>query len=230
MQNEKAITTKDKLVTLAVATVAVILVISAIIIVNYLVNLHDEANPVTVIPTPSEYPDYDAIKGLNPDQKIKKIEITLNCPNKCTNDQSATADFDGIEKNYRAVGKFSRAYVYADVAVDYKRPLTSWDDLYLRIGGFGGHIILDENLLPVPAGQSSRYLFNMKSISYYSSLANKTAKKSSNNIDFFSVLQNENEFHVHASISSNRPGRVMREISIYYECLDGSQCYVEEVK
>lgn len=189
------------------------------------------STPVIVAPQPSQYPDYDALKGSNADPNIKSVNIIFDCQQGgCINNKPATQDFDGVAHTYKVTGKLSRAYLYADLAVDYKRPLTSWDDFFASLGSYGGHIILDDNLLPVPPGQDSRYLFNLNSISYYPSLLAKNNKSAINNINVFSIFQNGNTFDIHVTISSNRPGRVMKEVLIYYECFQGSNCSIDKIK
>ena len=179
---------------------------------------------------PSQYPDWDAIKGKNPDTKIIPIKLTSACsPDGCVNNNPATVEFDGIHKKYEIVGKFSRAYLYIEAMVDYKRPLTAWDDFYFKVNGLGGHLISDDNLLPVPPSEISRFLYDLRSVSYFSSIRDK--ERSANqqlDINLFALLQNGITLDITAAISSDRPGRVMKEVSIYYECFEGSDCSIKE--
>lgn len=179
---------------------------------------------------PSEYPDYDAIKGKIPDPKITHEELTKDCPaGGCVNDKPASKDFDGITKTYKITGKFSRAYLFIEVLVDYTRPLTIWDDIYFTMNGMGGHIVSEENILLVPTSDKSRYLYDLRSMSFYPTIENKEKKENKKtNLNLFSLLQDTMEINTKVTISSDRPGRVMREISIYYECFEGSECSIEE--
>lgn len=181
---------------------------------------------------PSQYPDWDVIKGKNPDPKISAIRLTSECPPEgCINYSPATEDFDGIHKRYEVKGKFSRAYLYIEAVVDYKRPLTVWDDFYFKVNGLGGHLIPDNNVLPVPPSEISRYLYDLRSISYYPTIKDKEKKGNRyNNINLFVLLQDGIVLDIVTSISSDRPGRVMKEISIFYECFEGTKCNVEEIK
>lgn len=181
---------------------------------------------------PSQYPDYDAIKGKNPDPKIRTVRITSGCPaDGCVNNNPATIEFDGINKKYAVIGKFSRAYLYVEAVVDYQRPLTTWDDFYFKISGLGGHLINDENLLSVPPSDISRLLFDLRSISYFPSIKDKENKSNQQlNINLFNLLQDGITLDVTAAISSDRPGRIMKEVSIYYECFEGSDCSIQEKK
>ena len=182
--------------------------------------------------SPSQFPDYDAIKGDSPDPKIKFLNITEGClPEGCINNRPAMIEFDGINKRYKATGKFARAYLYIEALVDYERPLTNWDDFYFSLNNQGGHLISQEGSLPVPPGDSSRYLYDLRSISYYPKIKDKERKTNKmTNVDFFQFLQDGTTLNIWASVSSNRPGRVMKEVGIYYECLENSACNIEEIK
>lgn len=179
---------------------------------------------------PSQYPDYDVIKGQKPDQKVKAIKLTADCPgNGCINDKPASIDLDGIEKTYFVKGEFSRAYLYIEAAVDYTRPLTRWDDFYFQFDSWGGHLLTNENLLPTPPGDISRYLYDLRSVSYF--LTDMRGRvETFENINFFALLQNGTVADMRAAISSDRPGRVLKEASIYYECLENSECSIDERK
>lgn len=181
---------------------------------------------------PSQYPDYDAIKGQNPDLKIKAVRITSHCPpDGCKNDRPATIDFDGINKRYEVKGEFSRAYLYIEGSVDYGRPLTTWDDFYFSLNSFGGHLIDEDNSLPVPPGDFSRYLYDLRSISYYPTIQDKEKRINKKvDVDLFRFFHDGAVFNISTTISSNRPGRIMEEVSLYYECFEGSSCNIGEIK
>lgn len=180
--------------------------------------------------SPSQYPDYDAIKGKKPDPKIHSISLTKECfPTGCINDKPATIDFDGITKRYRVRGELSRAYLYIEARVDYERPLTVWDDMVFRMNWIGGHLIIDQNSLPVPPSNVSKYLYDLRSISFYPRIRDKERRVNrQDNVNFFRLLQHGISLEIHASVSSNRPGRVLKEVSIYYECSEGPDCAIEE--
>jgi len=225
---------KDKLklkVGVIVTYVALLLIAGfASVVSNYVIkrsriNDNQTSTLGTVLEKPSSYPDYDAIKGHNPDPAIKTAKLTADCePNGCLNESPASKDFDGIEKLFLIKGKFSRAYLYIEAAVDHNRPLTIYDALYFTIDNWGGHLLSNENLLPVPPSDISKYLYDLRSISYSS------GKKVFNNINFFALMQNGITLDIHASVSSDRPGRVLKEVSIYYQCAEASNCAVDEIK
>lgn len=189
--------------------------------------------PQIIVPTekPSQYPDYDVIKGGNRSENIKQLNLTKNClEGGCINDKPASVDFDGITKTYHVKGKFSRAYLYLEALVDYTRPLTSWDGIYFTINYWGGHLVVDDNVLPVPPSETSRYLYNLRSISFYETLEHKLNKTFIYaNTSLFSLFIESNTLNIRVTISSDRPGRVLREVSIYYECFEGSNCDIKEL-
>lgn len=176
---------------------------------------------------PSQYPDYDVIKGKNVDTKFKIVNITPK--GGYTSKEPAQSNFDDISKRYKVVGKFSRAYLFIEAMVDNDRPLTSWDDIYFKINGTGGHLIPEGNVLPTPPGASSTYLYDMRPISYYPTLEDKMKKNKPEYFDMFSLLKDGSTIKIITTVSSYRPGRVLKEVSIYYECKAGTKCSIDEV-
>lgn len=207
-----------------------IIAVFALAIVFLAVNYIEKESAVKT--QPSQYPDYDAIKGTNPDPDISRVLITEGCPKEgCKSDRPATQELDALEKQYRVKGRFARAYLYTETIVDYTRPLTAWDDIYFKINGFGGHLIKDENLLPVPPGEISIYLYDLRSISYYPEIKDKENRENKvKNYNLFYLFQDTVTLNIKVFISSDRPGRIMKEVAIYYECYEGSECAIEEIK
>lgn len=189
--------------------------------------------PIVVQPEekPSMYPDYEAIKGKNVNENIKVLNITSDCPERgCKSDKPASIEFGGTNRTYIAKGSFSRAYLYIEALVDYDRPLTSWDGIYFTINYWGGHLVLDDNILPVPPSGISRYLYNLGSISFYKTLEDKLNRlRLYANNSLFSLFTDGNTLNIIITISSDRPGRVIREATIYYECFQGSNCDIKEL-
>ncbi len=221
---------KDKFENLAVYFVIVVILVTTSVVGFYLVNKFKKEQLSEIIP--SEYPDYDAIKSDDPDPDIKRALITEDCPKKgCKSDRPATQELDAIEKRYKIKERFARVYLYAEVIVDYKRPLTAWDSIYFKMGDFGGHLIKDENLLPVPPGDTSIYLYDLRSVSYYPTIQDKENRENRvNNFSLFNLLQDTAVFNIMVFISSDRPGRIMKEVSIYYECYENYDCGIEEIE
>ncbi len=184
------------------------------------------------ITKPSQYPDYSAIKGKNRDPDIKQVIITEKCPRGgCESSEPATKSHDAISARYKVKGRFSRAYLYIEVAVDHNRPLTVWDDVYFTINYYGGHLISNGNNLPVPPSEISSYLYDLRSISFYPEIKDK-GRTGNKQVDknLFGLLHDGKPIDIYTFISSDRPGRVMKEISIYYECFKGSTCSIEEIE
>lgn len=176
---------------------------------------------------PRQYRDYYSIKGKNPDPKIKRLLITKDCPrNICRNDKPATVEKNALEKKFKVTGEFSQAYLYIEVAVDYNKPLTAWDDVYFKIDKDGGHLIPDINSLPTPPAEISRYLYNLNSIYYYPTLTDK-AKGVGTKRSLFELFKDGATLNIITFISSDRPGRVMKEIAIYYKCSKKSKCSID---
>ena len=102
--------------------------------------------------------------------------------------------------------------------------------VYFRMSKFLGQIIVDENSLSVPTSEVSKYLYYLRAISYYPTIRDKENRTNrQNNTNLFVLLQESAVFDIVAAISSNRPGRVMKEVAIYYECFIGSECAIREV-
>lgn len=57
-------------------------------------NIKKELSSSDIVEEKSKFPDYDAIKGNNPDPKIKNINISSDY----VNNNPATLDFDGVKK------------------------------------------------------------------------------------------------------------------------------------
>lgn len=226
MKNQNKLTkTRDLVVVyLVILTVAGLATIASSYVVKKL-RLSEKQSPLPTpaIISPSQYPDYDAIKGKDPDKTINLIKFTDSCPEfGCKNDTPANIDFDGIKKEYKVTGKISRGYLYIEVAVDDNRPLTNYDDFYFTINYIAGHLVPESNQLPVPPSNISRYLFDLRYVPYRSNSI-KIA-------DLLSVISKSQTIKIHASVSSNRPGRLIKEVSLYYQCATGSECNIEEIK
>lgn len=222
---------KDLLAYVILVLVAVTASSLGIFIVNQFKE-QQKAIPIIVAPVekPTQYPDFDVIKGSSKSAEIKQLNITKDCPkNGCINNKPATLDFNGINKLYLVAGKFSRAYLYIEALVDYNRPLTSSDDVFFTMNGLGGHLVVDANNLPIPSGDTSRLLYNLRSVSFYYDLDDKLNQHNlQSNVNLSPLLQDGYTLNIVATLLSDRPGRVLREVSIYYECFQGSKCSIEE--
>lgn len=225
---------KIKLNILLGYSVLIFVAISTSIIGILIANqIKKEQTPPSIVLTPEKkptlYPDFDVIKGSSRSAEIKQLNITKDCPKDgCINNKPASLDFNGINKFYLVTGIFSRAYLYIEALVDYNRPLTSWDGIFFTINGLGGHLVTDDNNLPVPSGDTSKALYNLRSVSFYYVLDDKLNQRNlQSNVNLFSLLQDGYTLSVVTTLSSDRPGRVLKEVSIYYECFQGSDCSIK---
>ena len=224
-----------KKISLKVITGYIVLLIAATgtsIFGIYIVKKIQSEQPVEVFiikkeEKPHQYPDYYSIKGKKRDPEIKRLLITKDCPhNICRNDKPATVEINELKKKFKVTGEFSQAYLYIEVAVDYNKPLTAWDDVYFKINNDGGHLIPDINSLPTPPAEISRHLYNLNSIYYYPTLTDK-ARGVGTKRSLFELFRDGANLNIITFISSDRPGRVMKEIAIYYKCSGKSECSID---
>ncbi len=73
------------------------------------------------------------------------------------------------------------------------------------------------------------FLYDLLDISYISSIDGVQSKNTHNNENFLSLFAKNNNISISAFISSSRAGRVMKEVSIYYECAEQSECLIEYI-
>ncbi|MHA1540686.1 MAG: hypothetical protein ACTSUM_01320, partial [Alphaproteobacteria bacterium] len=130
-------------------------------------------------------------------------------------------------------GKIKKAYLYTDVLVDYKRPLTKHDALYFRIDQKKGnrgryHIATNKNRLKTPLNKESIYLYDMSNLCQRRKDENIEKCVSQN---LLNILNKREKLEIITFISSARKGRVMNEVSIYYECEESTpDCLIEKIK
>lgn len=180
--------------------------------------------PISV--QPSQYPDYDSLKGLN------SVAIVTST---ATSESKELSVAGGITTHLQISGTFSRLYLYAEVSVDNK-PLTDWDSLYVKIGGFGGHLYRPDSLATPADNQTTRLLFNASSIPYLSSLPYSSARTPlvtdwfDNIFNATSSVSRQRTTRVDAFISTTRQG-VIHLIALYYACADTApDCSIKVLK
>lgn len=200
-------------------------------IINNNKNINSTINQNINQPIPSEYPDFVAIKG---DKKDPDIKILLLASDKQVNFGAIEGDkstLDGVTSRFKVTGKLSRAYLFFEGTVD-QLPLSAFDDLYFLVNqAKGGHIIIDNNSLPTPSGDTTKILVDLRSVSFYPKIDDK--RKDINkqiNFDFFSLLTDGKTVQIDSFISSERNPRYIKELSIYYECEAGTVCSLEQVE
>jgi hypothetical protein len=164
----------------------------------------------------SQLSDYDNFKTM------KQLEVAIKAK---TNGDVATGK--SLKKHYRLNAKNSieSAYIYIEASVNGK-PLGFYDDIYLKINNKGGHLILDDNLLPVPQSENvSAYLLPLASISYKPSRDAKKEKFILNN-DFLSSINETQNINIAAHLNSKKKNKVLIKVVIGYDCLDDIKCEV----
>ena len=193
-----------------------------------------EVEPARVEPAGDGFSTWNELQSKKNQGQMKQVNVISDCENCANNEwrseQAANESLDDISAYYTASGEFASGFLVIEAAVDGEKPFTEWDGFYLKMQRHkfydeGGHLVL-ENSLPIPQSEtSSRYLFNLNEVVAFKSLSDKINKSGEETFDFFSkYLQNGNLFRILAFVSSARPGRVIKEISVYYECAQGSSC------
>lgn len=130
-----------------------------------------------------------------------------------------------INKNKPIVG----AYLYLEASVNNK-PLTTFDDFYLIVNGNGGHLIIENNKLPIPFDRISEnvtaFLLPLNSITFK---AGKDTKRSNyKTFDFLKSMNDTNILNIVADVNSQRGRREIVLIKIGYECSEGDDCLISK--
>lgn len=120
--------------------------------------------------------------------------------------------------NIKINNQVSKAYLYIDVSVDDGQKLTRFDSVYLRLNGFGGHLLrnLSEE---VPGNHTTRLLFDLREIPFLWSVPYNESRTP--NFTSWLKLLNENvggSIPYETFVSSLRPGGTINEMVIVYEC------------
>jgi hypothetical protein len=182
-------------------------------------NINSNLNVNIVLPVPSEYPDYISIIGSQKDPDIIRLPIAENYNVTYGAIEGNNSTLGSITKSIKVNGKFSRIYLFFEGTID-GRPISAFDDLYFKIKpDFGGHIVIDENSLPVPPGETTKQLYSLESISFFPTIINKREKtKESVNYDLLQYFKDGATLELVSFISSERAPRKIKELSLYYEC------------
>jgi len=114
----------------------------------------------------------------------------------------------------------AKAYIYVDVSVDNGQKLTVFDSIYLRINGYGGHILrnLSEK---VSLNQTTHLLYDLREVPFLWGIPYDEARKPNftNWLEIINqYLDTEAGISYETFISSMRQGGRINEISIAYEC------------
>jgi len=197
--------------------------------------------------TQLEYPEYYKIKDKT--GKIKQIILTKD---RKISHEGANKKKDSLKRSLSISGKIRNAYLYLDILVDYNEPMTKYDDFYFRIGkNKGGHIvpkkgeeeqtlseeseewqIISKNRIPLSLDNKTTFLYDLSKISYITTRFKKHEKDYTLlNQNLLPQFNSNKQIKISAFISSARKGRVMNEVSIYYECEESTpDCLIEKIK
>jgi len=211
-----------------IATEALILVsigVVALIILNLTTDIFrtprekiiEKEVPVVSEPKPSEYPDYEAYKSLS-----NKIILVKDNYSFVTKDYKRIGE---IKKKFLITGKFRRAYIFIDVSVDNGRPLTIYDSIYLTLNYKGGHLLRNKSL-PIPPSDTTKLLYDMREIPYIKNIP-YSENKQPLFTNWSAELNSKKTIPLYSFLSSWREGSLIKEISIAFECEEGSNCDIK---
>jgi len=219
-QNNKNLI-RDRLITLGIGTFAIILVLGSISLVNFYLNKKfpkEEKPPIVIIKEPkpkaSEFPDYEAYKSFG-----KKITLIRDQTSFVTKDYKKVGE---VEKQFLVKGKFRRAYVFISASVDNGKPLTVYDSIYILLNDKGGHILRNKSL-PTPPSDTTQLLYDMREIPYITSIPYSENKPASFT-NWLDELNSKENISFYTFLSSWRPGGLIKEITIAFECEENSEC------
>lgn len=162
----------------------------------------------------SEFPDFDAI------QHMKSIRLASDFESWTPKSQIDPKMV--ITKLLVNKGELSKAYVLIDV-VQQDRPLTKWESVYLKLNNTGGHLFRPQTLA-VPESDSTILLYALDDVPYLLTLP-YSEQKSPKRVDWFTEFVPNSEIEVISFISSLRKAKI-KNLEIYYECLNDSECQV----
>lgn len=167
---------------------------------------------ITNEPAPqlSEYPDYNTALSFSSTTIVA--------------DTTTTAQFNPITKKLTLSGKFQRMYFLISASVDYGKPLTVYDDIFLNlIPGFpfanGAHLVPTDSL-PTPPSSKSTLLY---SANYLQLKPLKSDTKTA--FDASALFKDGKSLTLMTTLSSARNGGEFSFV-IYYECEASSTCSI----
>ena len=163
---------------------------------------------------PSKFPDYEAYKAFE-----KKITIVRDQVSFVTKDYKKIGE---VEKQFLVKGKFRRAYIFISASVDNGKPLTVYDSIYLLLNYKGGHILRDKSL-PIPPSDTTQLLYDMREIPYITSIPYSESKQPLFT-NWLNEINSKESISFYTFLSSWRPGGLIKEITIAFECKENSEC------
>lgn len=202
---------RDRLITLVIGSLAIILVLSSISLVNFYLNKKFPKEPEI---KPSEFPDYEAYKSFERKTILVKDNLSF-----VTKDYKKIGE---VKKQFFVEGQFRRAYLFVNASVDNGMPLTIYDSIYITLNQKGGHILRNKSL-PMPASDTTQVLYDMREIPFIENIPYSESKQPLF-VDWLTELDSKESILFHTFLSSWRPGGLIKEITIAFECEENSEC------
>lgn len=185
-------------------------------------NQDPEQKPVQVLS------DYDQ------KETMKKVVVISNF------DNTVNANFPSKKANVtlKATGTFARGYLYASANVEGKAlqdtDPSNFDAVFASLveltkdgsdSQFGGHLWQDESLDTPPHADYTEMLFKLSEVPYKKGFEDSSVVVPPGN--WLEVFNDKNTREKVVAFSSTVKGTgVIQELSIYYECAEGSDCSI----
>lgn len=160
----------------------------------------------------ANYPDYARLSGM------RKLELVKDFVSWTPNSQLDNSKIKNL--NISQSGQMSDGYVYIKAAVEDK-PLTKYDSFYLKFNILGGHLFRPDSLA-VPDSSDTELLYPLEKISYLSGIP-YDEQRTPAEANWQTLLDNNRNINIYSFISSRRAGQI-KELSIYYDCQDSTEC------
>jgi hypothetical protein len=161
-----------------------------------------------------QFPDYEAYKSFH-----KKVTLVSDHTSFVTTDSKKVGK---IKEQLSLKGKFSRAYIFISVSVDNGKPLTVYDSIYIKLNRIGGHILRNKSL-PLPASDITQLLYDMRQIPYIKNVPYSETKKPLI-ANWLAALNSNETISFDSFLSSARPGGLIKEITVAFECEEKNVC------
>lgn len=169
-------------------------------------------------------------KSLTPyEQKnsYNKLVIGTNFENSANNN-SIKKD---LRKEITSNGNISSGFLYIVASVDDKA-LNEYSDVYTKIGAnvdgrwveSGGHLIENRSLETPKSTDQTELLFKLSDVKYKISFQDSDIDVHSGN--WLKIINSSNISFMTAFSSTEGKGKI-KEISIFYECAEGTSCSLE---
>lgn len=209
---------KERIEVISAITWLTIIGVIASIILNYTTDIFKDSNKIkqnTIQEAPSEYPDFEMYKTLRKQTLVNDRESYV------TKNYKIIGEVSG---NLLLRGKIARAYIFFEGTVDNNKPLSVYDSIYIQINNSGGHLRRDKSL-KVPPAESTRILYDLREIPYIDNVpySENTEFKTTN---WLTSLNNNGGGNYKAFLSTWRPGGLIKDISIGYECEPEDNCEI----